>query len=59
MGGIATSRFKVDSAGCGGRFACSRFSGQRGFFGVFTTSFVLYLNELPSEALSSTSSIIP
>ena len=56
MSGIATSRFKV---GCGGRFACSRFSGQRGFSGVFTTSFVLYLNELPSEALSSTSSIIP
>ena len=38
----------------GGRFTSPSFPGLSG---VFPTNFVLYLNYLPSEALSSTSSI--
>ena len=45
------STFKV---GTGGRFTSQSFPGLSG---VFPTIFVLYLNDLPSEALSSTSSI--
>ena len=46
--GIVTSAFKADTSGYGGR---------GGLLGVFLTIFVLYLNDLPSEVLSSTSSI--
>ena len=46
--GIVTSAFKADTSGYGGR---------GGLLGVFLTIFVLYLNDLQSEVLSSTSSI--
>ena len=45
---IVTSRFKVGTVGCGGRFASPGVSGCCGLFGVFTTIFVLYLNDSPS-----------
>ena len=45
-----TSMWKV---GTGGRFASPSLPGLSG---VFATIFVLHLNDLPSEALSSTSS---
>ena len=49
--GILTSRFKVGTAG---RFAYLSFPGSAG---VFPTIFVLYLNDLPYETLSSILSI--
>ena len=70
LSGIVTSTFKagtggrgvrggrgswdppVVSGGCGAHFGCA------GLCGVFPTIFVLYLNDLPSEALSSTSSVL-
>ena len=54
MSGIVASIFRVGTAGCGGWFAFLGFSGC-GLSGVFHTIFVLYLIDLPSEALSSTS----
>ena len=51
LSGIVNSMCKV---GTGGQFASPPF---RGLSGVFPTIFVLYSNDLPSEALSSTSSI--
>ena len=51
LSGIVYSTLKV---GTGGRFASPSFPG---ISGVFPTIFVLYSNDLPSEALSSTSSI--
>ena len=47
-----TSRFKVCT---GARFASPSFPGLSG---VFPITFLLDLNDLPSEALSSTSSIL-
>ena len=64
---IAVSTFKAGTADCGDLGGCcgwdpSRFGdgcgsrgGLSGFCGVFPTIFVLYLNDLSSEALSSTS----
>ena len=40
------------TAGFVGGFASSLFAGCAGLYGVFPTIFVLYLNYLPSEALS-------
>ena len=62
MSGIETSTFKTGTGGYGGRFGRdgwdpSEFGGCGGISGVFPTTFVLYLNDLPSEALSLTSSI--
>ena len=54
---MLTSTFKVGTGGCGGRSASPTFPGYAGLCGVFPTIFVLYSNDLPSEALSSTSSI--
>ena len=48
---IVTSTLKVGTVG---QFASPLFPGV---FGVFPTIFILYSNDLPSEALSSTSSI--
>ena len=53
LSGIVASTFIVGTAGCGGWFAFYGFSGC-GLSGVFHTIFVLYLIDLPSEALSST-----
>ena len=58
-----TSVYKPDPGGCGGRggWVLSRFCGGcggcYGLFDVFPTIFVLYLNDLSSEALSLTSLI--
>ena len=63
MSGIVISTFNVGAASCGG---CSGWDPSRfgtgcsdcsDVFRVFSAIFVLYLNDLPSEALSSTSSI--
>ena len=58
-----TSTFKTGTGGCNGH-SCrdgwdpSVFCGGCGdLSGVFPTIFVLYLSDLPSEALSSTSTI--
>ena len=53
------STFKVGTAGCGGRGGCvsSGFCGRGGhggLSGVSPANFVLYLHNLPYEALSST-----
>ena len=53
-----TSTFKVGTTGCGGGFVSLWFPGCSGLSGVFSTIFVLYLNDLSSEALSSTLSIL-
>ena len=63
MGGIVTSTFKVATVlcGCCVNWVPSGFCGgcgsRGGLSGVFSTIFVIYLNDLPSQALSSTSSI--
>ena len=63
LSGIVTSTFKagtVESSGCGGSDPSS-FGGICGGCGGLRvglpTIFVLYLNDLPSETLSSTSSV--
>ena len=61
---IVISRFKVGTACCGGRggWFSSGFcggAGRGGLSGVSATIFVFYLNNLPYEALPSTSSISP
>ena len=48
---------KVGTHGRGGRSASPSFPGHAGLCGVFPTIFVLYSNDLPSEALSSRSAI--
>ena len=48
----STSRFAT--AGWGGRFTLPSYPGHGGFFNILATIFVLYSNDLPSEALSST-----
>ena len=53
-----TPTFRVGIAGCTGGFASPRFSVCGGLSSVFPTIFILYLNDLPSEALSSTTSIL-
>ena len=64
MGGIVTLAFEVDTAGCcgcGGWIPSGVYGGSGGcggLFGAFPTIFVLYLNDLPSKALSSTSSVL-
>ena len=50
------SPFKGSTRGCGGRGGCS--SGRAGLASVFPIIFVLHLNDLPPEALSSTSLIL-
>ena len=70
--GIGILTFKPGATGCGGRGGrggcsgwyrcafcggCGGNSGLSGLHGVFLTIFVFYLNDLPSEALSSTSSV--
>ena len=63
LSGIVTSTFKDGTGDCGGYTAwvssgfCGGCGGRLGIYGVFPTIFVLYLNDLLSEALSSTSSI--
>ena len=52
-----TSTFKVGTACHCGRSASPSFLGLSGLGAVFRTIFVLYLNDLPSETLSSISSI--
>ena len=47
-----TSTFKVGTFGCGDEFVSPGFLGRAGLFAVFPTIFVLYLNDLPSGALS-------
>ena len=65
MSEIVTSTFKVGTACCGGcgvwvpSAFCGDQEGRGGLSGVFPTIFVLYLNDLLSEALSSASSISP
>ena len=59
MSGIVISTFKVGTAGCGGRGGCVSFGfcgrgGRGGLSGVSPAIFVLYLHNLPYEALSST-----
>ena len=49
---IVTSIFKVGTSYCSGRLTSSSFQGRSSLPGVFHTIFVLYLNDLPSEALS-------
>ena len=56
MNAIVISIFKVGTAGCAGQFTSPEFLGCGGFSGVSPTIFVLDLNNLPYEALSSTSS---
>ena len=58
MSGIVTPTFRVGIAGCTDGFASPRFSVCGGLSSVFPTIFILYLNDLPSEALSSTTSIL-
>ena len=58
LSGIVNSTFKVGTASCCGRFASPSFPGRSALRGVFPTIFVLYLNHLPSEALSLTSLIL-
>ena len=53
---MVTSIFKVGTAGCAGQFTSSKFLGCGGLSGVSDTIFVSDLNDLPYEALSSTSS---
>ena len=67
---IVTSTFKPAIGGCGGlsgRGGWNPFGFGGGYVGrgscgglpsVFPTAFVLYLNDFPSEALSTTSSIL-
>ena len=57
LSGIVTSTFKVGTFGCGGSFESPSFPDRSGVCGVFPSIFVLYSNDLSSEALSSTSSI--
>ena len=52
MSETATSSFDVDTPGCAGWIV---FHG--GLLGVFSTILVIYLNDLSSEVLSSTSSV--
>ena len=52
-----TSTFKAGTSGRGGRFASPSFPSLAGLCGVFPIMFVLKLIDLPSEALSPTSSI--
>ena len=49
---IVSSIFKIGTSCCGGRPTSSSFQGRFGLLGVFHTIFILYLNDLPSEALS-------
>ena len=51
--GIVNSTFKF---GAGGRFSSPSLPDH--IFGVFPSIFVSYANDLPSETLSSTSSIL-
>ena len=53
LSGIVTSTFKDGTRGGGGHSAFPGFQGSGGIFGVSPTIFFLYLNDLPSEALSS------
>ena len=50
--------FKVGSSGCGGRFESPGFPGRAALSVVFSTFFVLYLNDLPSEVLTLMLSIL-
>ena len=50
---IVTSTFKDGARGRGGHSASPGFQGSGGLFGVSPTIFFLYLNDLPSQALSS------
>ena len=50
-----TSAFKIGTVGCSGQFTFPGFLVRGSLSGVFPTIFVLYLNNLPSEALPSTS----
>ena len=52
-----TSAFKTGSGSCCGRPASPSFPGGSGFAGVFPAIFALYLYNLTSEELPSTSSI--
>ena len=54
---IVTSAFKIGAIGCSGQFTFPGFPVRGSLSGVFSTIFVLYLNNLPSEASPSTSSI--
>lgn len=49
--------FKDGTGGCGGWFASPGFPWCSGLSGVSPTIFILYSNDVSSEALSLTSSI--
>ena len=51
---IVTSTSEVGTGGCASQSTSPRFPCHGGFSGVFPIICVLYLNDLPSEALSST-----
>ena len=53
MSKIVTSMFKNGTGGCAGWSVSSGFPGCGGLSGVFPIVFVLYPNDLPSEASSS------
>ena len=57
LGGTVTSTFKDGTVGCGGWSVSPGFLGCGGLSGASSTSFVLYLNDLSSEALSLTSTL--
>ena len=54
---MVTSKFDADTTGCAGWIVYRGFSGCGSPSGVFSTIFVIYLKNLPSEPLSSTSSV--
>ena len=57
LSGIVTSLFQDGTGYCGGWSASSSFPDRGGLSGAPPTIFVLYSNDLPSEAFSSTLSI--
>ena len=65
MIGIVTSTFKANTGGCGGSggrggWDSTGFDGGCGSIsGTFPSILVLYLSDLPSETLPSTSSFLP
>ena len=54
---IASSVFENGNGGCGGSFASLKFPVSKGLTDIFSLIIVLHLNGLPSDELSSTSSI--
>ena len=57
LSGLENSTFPDGTVGCVGQSASSEFPGHGCCASVFPTTFVSYLNDLPSEASLSTASI--